>query len=171
MGESIKQTTSNTKMFKSATLALLIAAASALSLGEEVTHSTPECNDETRALVASSADDAAILAQVTATQFYNPGDPDFGANRFWYATDSELLYMANWTYYKTRPMYNWPNTSYPQGPSTQRWQMVGQCHWEYRNCDYYNANIVPDPAYAAFGLREINCVAAWHDCWDDIDDF
>lgn len=100
-----------------------------------------------------------------------PGSDDFISNRLWAATDSELLYMAHWTYYRTKPMFNWPQTSYPQGPSTPRWNLVGQCHWEYRNCDYFNGSDDITALYASMGLTKpiLDCVGAWHNCWDDID--
>lgn len=101
------------------------------------------------------------------------GSYDFRANRLWVATDTELIYMANWNYYKTKPMYQWPQTSYPQGPSTTRWWLVGQCHWEYRNCDYFNGSPDITALYASMGMTkpELDCVSMWHNCWDDIDDY
>lgn len=100
-----------------------------------------------------------------------PGSGDFNANRLWLASDTELLYMANWVYYKTKPMYNWPTTSYPQSPDTTRWWLVGQCHWEYRNCDYFMNSDEIAALYNSMGMNrpDLDCVSAWHRCWDDID--
>jgi Ca2+-binding EF-hand superfamily protein len=97
----------------------------------------------------------------------------FTDNRLWLPTDDELLYMANWAYYKTKPMYNWPATSYPQGPTTDRWWLVGSCHWEYRNCDYFNSSPDMTELYTSMGLTKptIDCVQLWHNCWDDVDDY